>query len=243
LIDENFSGAVENWQVVAGEFAAEGGTYSQADQRASPALSLFEKPIDAASVTYSLRAKKTGGREGFLVVFGSRESDRYYWWNIGGWGNTRHAIEKGGGSYLEGKSELVSKQGSIQENVWHDIRIELAGNRIRCFLNDELIHDVRPAQPRIGVAASRADASGDVILKIANPRSEAYPTRIHLPGIDNVKSTGTVTLLTGGKEDANDVTHPDKVKPAVSRIPVDNSFDYTIPPMSVQFIRISLDSK
>jgi len=238
LIDEDFSAAVENWRVVAGRYAANEGAYSQAERGATPALSLCKTAIDAESVTYSLRAKKTGGREGFLIVFGSRTDDRYYWWNIGGWGNTRHAIEKGSRSYMEGKTQLVSKRGSIEENVWYDIRIELAGNRIRCFLNDDLIHDVTPQEPRIGVAASREDASGDIILKIANPRPEPYLTRINLRGIDDVKPTGTLTLLTGGKGDVNDLTRPDRVKPVVSRIPVATSFDYTIPPMSVQFIRI-----
>jgi hypothetical protein len=44
--------------------------------------------------------------------------------------------------------------------------------------------------------------------------------------------------LTGKKGDVNDLANPDRVKPAVSRIPVATNFDYTIPPMSVQVIRI-----
>ncbi len=238
LIDEDFSGAAESWRVVAGRYAADGGTYSQTDRGATPALSLCKTVIDAASVTYTLRAKKTGGREGFLIVFGSQGSDRYYWWNIGGWENSRHAIERGGGSYTDAKTELASTRGSIEENVWYDIRIELDEDRIRCFLNDDLIHDVTLPEPRIGVSASREDTSGDTILKIANPRSVAYPTRINLRGISNVKLTGTLTLLTGRKGDANDLAHPDNVEPVVRQIPVDTSFDYTIPPMSVQFLRV-----
>jgi alpha-L-arabinofuranosidase len=238
LVEEGFAEGTANWRVVAGRFAAEAGAYVQADEGATPAVSLGPTSIDEASITYSLRAKKTGGREGFLIVFGSRRADRYYWWNIGGWGNTRHAIEKGGADFREGKMQLVSKPGRIRQDVWYDIRIELSDNRIRCFLNDQLIHDVTPQQPQVGVAASREDESGDTILKIANPTPRSYATQINLRGVQQVDPTGALTLLTGSKSDVNDLRQPDRVKPTVRRIPVAASFDYTVPPMSVQFIRL-----
>ena len=238
VIDESFSPRAANWQPVAGTYAVHGGAYGQSDQGKTPALSLCRTAIDSPSAVYSLRAKKTGGREGFLIVFGSRKGDRYYWWNIGGWGNTRHAIEKGGSNYESGKTQLASRPGRIKENVWYDIRIELEGARIRCFLDNELIHDVTPEGPRIGVAASREDASGDTILKIANPTGDACPTRINLRGVKAVEPKATLILLAGRKGDVNDLARPDRVKPVVSRIPVGPGFDYAIPPMSVQFIRV-----
>jgi alpha-L-arabinofuranosidase len=45
-------------------------------------------------------------------------------------------------------------------------------------------------------------------------------------------------LMTGGKEAVNDLKQPDRIKPVLSRISVAPSFNYTIPPMSVQFITI-----
>lgn len=236
LLDEDFSTGTANWQVSSGQYAVRDGAYVQTDVGQKPALSLYKTELNAADVVFSLRAKKTGGREGFLITFGSRSSDRFFWWNIGGWGNTRHAIEKGEG----GKRQLASKAGSIKENVWYDIRVELTGKRIRCYLNDKLIHDVMDQPPRlsIGVAASRENASGDVILKIANPSSSSHATRVNLRGVDRVKPRGTLTVMTGKKGDINDLERPDRVKPRVTQIPVSTRFDYTIPPMSVQFIRV-----
>lgn len=236
LIDESFSEDARNWQGTSGSFAARDGAYSQSDVRQKAALSLCRTEVNASNVVYTLRAKKTGGREGFRITFGSRPGGHFYRWNIGGWGNSRHVVEKGGG----GKAQLVSKNGSIEANVWYDIRIEVTGSRIKCFLNDELIHDLTDAPPTlgIGVAASREDSSGDIIVKIASPLARPCKTRINLRGVDAVKPTATLTLLTGDKGDVNDLENPDRVKPVVRRIPVATSFDYTIPPMSVQVLRI-----
>ena len=29
-----------------------------------------------------------------MIPFGVKDSNNYYWWNLGGWGNTQTAIEK-----------------------------------------------------------------------------------------------------------------------------------------------------
>ena len=41
-----------------------------------------------------LEALKERGAEGFMVLFRATDADNFYWLNIGGWGNSRHAIEK-----------------------------------------------------------------------------------------------------------------------------------------------------
>ena len=38
--------------------------------------------------TYSLKARKLGGAEGFLILFRVQDENAKAWWNIGGWGNT-----------------------------------------------------------------------------------------------------------------------------------------------------------
>ena len=38
-------------------------------------------------------------------------------------------------------------RGRIETDRWYDIKIELAGNRIRCYLDGELIHDATATPP------------------------------------------------------------------------------------------------
>ena len=54
--------------------------------------------------TYSLKARKLGGAEGFLIPFLVRDDEAKAWWNIGGWGNIRHAIERPASHDLEFKN-------------------------------------------------------------------------------------------------------------------------------------------
>ena len=40
--------------------------------------------------TLTLKARKLGGAEGFLILFNVQDDHAKSWWNIGGWGNVRH---------------------------------------------------------------------------------------------------------------------------------------------------------
>lgn len=61
---------------------------------ASMAAAVFNTPV-TGDYTLELKARKTGGNEGFLVLFGITDDNKKgYLVNIGGWGNTLTAIER-----------------------------------------------------------------------------------------------------------------------------------------------------
>lgn len=85
---------------------------------------------------FTLEAQKTGGNEGFLIIFRAN-GDRFYWANLGGWGNTEHAIER---STANGRGVVGSQiSGSIATGVWNTIRIRCEGNNFQIWLNDTRI--------------------------------------------------------------------------------------------------------
>ncbi len=94
------------------------------------------------------------------------------------------------------------------------------------------------AATNLAVAASLDKATGDVVVKIANASGQAVETILHLAGVGATASEGTLTLLAGEKTAANTLEQPGRIQPVASRIKVGKHFAYTIPPMSVQFIRI-----
>lgn len=89
----------------------------------------------------TLQAFKERGSEGFLVLFRAEDGDSFYWLNLGGWNNTRHAIEK----EVDGERRGLGRgqNGSIQTGRWYDIRVRCEGNRIQCWLDGEEIIDLR----------------------------------------------------------------------------------------------------
>lgn len=97
--------------------------------------------------TLSLQARKLSGAEGFLIIFGAPGDNTKSWWNIGGWGNTGHALQV----------PSVPEQrvaGSIETNRWYNIKVELKGKTVRAFLDGQLIHSATllPVQHDFGHA-------------------------------------------------------------------------------------------
>ena len=82
----------------------------------------------------TLEARKDGGNEAFLILFRAPDSDNFYWCNIGGWGNTQHAIEKEVNGTRSTVSSTVS--GSITTGQWYDIRVRCEGNHIQVWLDE-----------------------------------------------------------------------------------------------------------
>jgi alpha-L-arabinofuranosidase len=183
--------------------------------------------------TLSLKARKHGGQEGFLVLFNVRDADDKCWWNLGGWGNTRTALEMGGISSPE-------VRGSIDVGRWYDIRVETSDAGIKCYLDGQLIQEA--AYPQINslyACASREESTGDVIVKVVNASNEADETDLHLNGFANPGVAASAWVLTSASaEDENSLDHPEKVAPVNQALEVKNAaIHHSFPANSLTIIR------
>ncbi len=227
-----------HWKVTNGDFRQQNGLYQQVDVTQTPALSISNKSFRNKIVSYQVRARKTGGKEGFLVVFGYQDSDNYYWWNVGGWNNSQHAIQR----FKHGQdSVLIQKGGSIQTNTWYDLKVELhPDQRIRCYLDNQLVFDYHEEEPGISVSATRDKATDEVILKLVNPTEQDVEANIHLEGVPWVKQSAKLIVLAGDRQAKNSMEEPDRIVPTSRALEVDKQFAYRVPAMSVQVIRIGI---
>lgn len=191
---------------------------------------------------FSLKARKLAGAEGFLIMFRVRDKGNWLWWNLGGWGNTRHGIEK---CVAGGKSLLVAQDGGkIETGKWYDIRIELENDRIRCYLDNKLIHDVLDNGGAAPIAAvSGLDRrTGEVVVKIANTSADTQDATISLAGLKPGKVPMSATVLTSASpSDENTLDEPNRVAPrtttGVETVP---EFKRQIPPYSVTVLRLKV---
>ncbi len=227
-----------DWKVLSGDFAVKNGRYIQTDVDIEPAISRGSTIYEGETVTYTLRARKTGGNEGFLVLFGRQQDDSSYWWNIGGWGNTRHGLQFGTGN---NKSIVTDAPGSIESGKWYDIRIVLGPGNIKCYLDGQLIHDYDIPHPTPSISATLDKTAGEIIVKLVNPTADAMDAVINLNGVESVAPEATLMLLAGPRDAANTIEHPDAIKTETTMIAVGRQFNYTLPPTSVQFIRIKAE--
>ncbi len=130
--NETFAG----WHLGQGRWTRRAGALAQTSRDAD--CRAFAPSATWGDYTLEVLARKTGGSEGFLLLFRVRDREHFYWWNVAGWGNSRHAIETRPRRVLPG-----ARAGGIRTGRWYRLRVTVAGDRIRCWLDDELIHDVR----------------------------------------------------------------------------------------------------
>ncbi len=228
----------DHWQVFKGDWKVAGEVYRQTrlddDQRAVLAIPALRNESD---YTVRVKARKLAGAEGFLVMFRVKDDNNWYWWNIGGWGNTQHAIER---SSAGGKSSVGRPvRGSIETGRWYDIRIELNGAHILCYLDNKLIHDVTESEgARLFAQAGRVSKSGDIIVKVVNGTSEAKTTEVNLEGVTQVYSNAETWTLSGDPNAENSLKEPNRVVPVKRTLTnVAPRFQYAFPPFSLTILR------
>lgn len=195
-----------------------------------------------ADYTLSLQARKTGGREGFIIAVRELQPNTRVQWNLGGWNNTRHGIQ----STLGAQESLIAQvPGHVEGGRWYDVKIALSGPRLDCFLDGELVQSVQVPLPRTeGVFASavRDEKAGEAILKVANVHPTPTTADIVLDGAGNVANQATVTTLQGALLDMNTFAEPMKIAPVESRERISGSrLRREFPPNSFTVIRLRTD--
>ncbi len=220
-----------------GAWKVEGDALAQSDtQENRTALYLSTKP--AGDSTIRVRARKTGGDEGFLLLFRVKDSKNFMWWNVGGWGNHQNALEK----TVNGSKFEVGQQVpySVENNRWYDLRVETKGNHISCYIDNKLVQEGDDTSPTSFAAnIGRVKKSGDVIVKLVNGSESARKVTLDLRGM-KVGPTATFTILTSaGLEDENSFAQPKRIAPGTSkRSGVSAYFDQICPPRSLVILRI-----
>ena len=184
-----------------------------------------------------MKARKLGGAEGFLVLFHVNDENEKTWWNVGGWGNTQNGIEIG---------EVVTQSpGSVENDRWYDLRVEVAGSTIKCYLDGKLIHDVHhTAIPSLYASATRDSKSGDLILKVVNGSYEKIDTAIHLNSASSMaRNAKSIVLTSESATDENNLDNPTKVSPKTETIDVASpNFNHTFPGNSLTILRLGAKS-
>ena len=188
--------------------------------------------------TAKIRARKDGGNEGFMVVFNYTDPQHYSWVNFGGWNNTQHGIELISGS---GKSQLATKTGKVETGRWYDITLQVEGDNVKCWLDDDLVFDIvlqGDVEPGIFSSATIDDRSGELIVKMANTSNEGTTARINVSHLD-MKGAQVVRLRANDGMDENTLQEPTRIYPTTHELsPEGNSLEVEIPAYSLNIIRI-----
>lgn len=130
LWSSDFSQGLKPWKMQQGQWQVVNGALRQTSD-AEGAKALIGDPT-WSDYTFSLKARKLGGKEGFLIIFGSAGDDAKTWWNLGGWDNTQNKIELP-------NANVSPSAGQIETGRWYDIRVEVQGSTVKCYLDGQLV--------------------------------------------------------------------------------------------------------
>ena len=239
LYASDFAHGTEGWQTGRGQGGL--GRWSVVDdafrQTRTGRGATFYGETNWSDYTLTLKARKLSGSEGFLITV-ARHGDDYYWWNLGGWGNSQHAIEHS----LHGVQTPAGegKPGTLETNRWYDLKVAVSGATIRCYLDGELINTAtaQPA-PRLFAEAGRDDATGETVLQTINVSDQPITADLQINGATvNLLPDALTELKSTNLLDNNTLDQPMKVVPQPGALPAGARLTHEFPPYSLSIIRL-----
>ena len=243
LYQSDFAGqGAKDWHAYStnGSWIAADGLY----QQRSIGMTDCRSTVGAtnwSNYTVSLRARKTGGSEGFLILFNWLDDNNWTWWNIGGWSNTKDAVEQ---SVNGIKSTLEqANQTPIADNTWYDIKVQVTRTNFLCYLNGKLVQTVANPEVAASIYASSSfvRASSQIIVKAVNPTAMPMTTTFHFSGVDKVAGKASLIQLTSASPmDLNSFAAPKFVAPVTSKISnASTNFTMILPANSLSVLRFN----
>lgn len=201
-------------------------------------VTAFNQSVKGTKYTYSVRGRKESGKEGFIVVFNYVDKDNYCWLNLGGWGNTNHGLEQ---VVDGGKSETARVAGTIDTGKWYDVRIEVDGDNILCFLDGKQIIATKLKGVTSEGFYSNAqydEKKDEVIVKIVNNGRNATSADLNVSNFP-VSEARLIRLSSAKGVDENTIDTPTKIVPQEHELsPNGNIVHVDVPAYSLNIIRI-----
>lgn len=221
----------------AGTWSVSDGALYQMNRSMQGSILVYDTAV-GENYTIELEATKMSGSEGFLIAFNYVDDDNFVWWNLGGWSNSAHGIEVcSDGS----KSTVASVSGYLETYHTYAIKIVVAGTKVKCYLDGELVHSVSlPSSRNVYASANIDDDEGVLYLKFVNPSETAQTVTVNVA--NGSVSGGSVTVMSGatGYEE-NTTDDPYNVLPVESDLSVSGTrFEYEVSAYSLNILRLNV---
>ena len=234
----NPSAPMSGWTPIHGNWTADSseGAVRQTSDETGTLITAGDS--NWSDYTYTLKAKKLSGEEGFIIPFHVKDDQNYWYWNVGGWANRRTALQarEAGGT----REASRASRTRVETGRWYDVKVEVAHHHIRCYLDGQLVTEAEekpqaPVNP-IYVASSRG-SNGALFLKVVNVSNEDVDLDIDLDGSHKAGDFAGLQL-TGQRSDVNSVANPTGVAPTSIRVHASGAhLKHLFPARSVTVLR------
>ncbi|MCF0198970.1 MAG: carbohydrate binding domain-containing protein, partial [Bacteroidaceae bacterium] len=157
----------------------------KANRGREPHLSVCPTQFKGDSYTYKVMARKTGGAEGFLLVYNYTGKHDYDWLNVAGWGNTQNACEqtRGGSKMTIGATSAFS----VENDRWYELRVDVEGDEATVYIDGKKVGTAQNRKDEMrGVYANASldEKTNTLYIKIVNAGSGSAEGRCVVAGGD-----------------------------------------------------------
>lgn len=193
--------------------------------------------------TYKVKAKKNGGAEGFLLVYNYQNEENFDWFNIGGWGNTKNAIEQG----VEGGRLTLTGDAPfrVENDRWYSIQVDVEGDSVAAYVDGKLQFTARHRSADMrGVYSNSTldEKSNTLYIKVVNVGEGETDGQVCLTG--GKADTAEMIRLAGvSGQDENSMSHPLNIIPRPAKVDVNrdgSQLSFKVAPYSVNIITVKL---
>ena len=240
LFRDNFQHTGQWEKPVEGSWKFEGGVLKQTDPEKAAAR-MFLKSIKLTTGEIRVKARRTGGSEGFLVFLNVENSDRFLFANYGAAGNSFSEMQAWGAPEGYAYKSVKSTRGAIEDNRWYDLRIVVGLNQADMYLDGKLISSARLVPMESVFSIAGYDKKNQMlVVKMVNYNSSPVKTDIRLNGASSIGKNGRhIIIRSDGLTDENNFKNPVKIVPAEMELNnCSDNFPVTVPGHSVNVFLI-----
>ena len=202
----------------------------------------FFGDTDWTNYTYTVEATKLDGSEGFIIPFAAQDKDNYWFWNIGGWGNTVSCLQEIENGIKTGRVPGTVKDFAVETGKTYEIKIVVNGYNAKGYIDGELMFDkdLETGTKSESYQVVSTDESGDIIIKLVNVTGSERSFAIDIANAD-VNDIATVYQVAGDSLDNDNIlgAKEDCVMEEFTVAGVSERFNYTVPMYSATVIRVS----
>ncbi len=204
--------------------------------------SIYFGDTDWSDYTFTFEATKLHGEEGFYVPFLIEDEQNCFYWNIGGWGNTKSALQRIENGVKTGEIPGTASGFTVEEGVTYEIKIVVDGINIKGYIDGELQFDY-DAESDCNAEAYHVvstDETGDIIIKLVNRTGSSRVFAIDIANLGELEGNVTAYQVAGDSLDNDNILGAveDCTMKEFELSGASDSFNYTAPMYSATVLRI-----
>ncbi|MBR6619602.1 MAG: carbohydrate binding domain-containing protein [Clostridia bacterium] len=191
--------------------------------------------------TYTVKATKLEGEEGFIIPFAVQDKDNCFFWNIGGWGNTVSCLQQIENGIKTNKIIGTVKPFAAETGKTYELKIAVDGRNVKCYIDGEIYVDYTAGSDAEAECYSvvSTDESGDIIVKIVNVTDRNKTLAVNVKNAD-IAECATVYQVAGDSLANDNIlgAEEDCKMEAFELSGFSNEFNFAAPKYSVTVIRL-----